>query len=262
MALFRSYRRAAIGKRPGFGLFTRILVVLIVLGALALTAVVFFRVKTVEVTGLQHYTPDQLIDASGVKIDSSLLLTKRGATEDKLMADFPYLESVSVSIKLPDKVLIEATECTPVAYIDDGGRRWVIDSRGKLLDCLPTTETAAGFAVKGISLKEPEVNTYFTSIDDDIITKESYDSVIKAARDYDFFADIDYVDMTTIADIRFELEGRFLVRLGLVDGLDYKMQTLTEMLKDLNERKSNIRGTIDLSDCVETRCGRFTEDLG
>lgn len=248
-------------KGARLGLVLRLLVVVVMAGLLLAASLVFFRVKRVTVTGSVRYNATELEQAAAIEHDSWLFSLPVEQIKTTLLQAYPYIKDIEVKRKLPDTVELALTECRPIAYIDQGGRRWIVDTDGKLLEVVTTDVDTGCFEVRGVTLDTPVVNTFFLSPESGEVQKQTYESLLAELLHYEFLGTIDYIDLTSIAGIEFSVQGKYVVRVGVVSDLAYKMQLLESVLIELAEGKSNLKGTISLVDCVQTRRAIFTEDL-
>lgn len=120
--------------------------------ALIFVMSVFFRVSDIEVTGNSHYTDSEIIQAIDIEEGDNLFFFDRFAALSRVFAKLPYIEEVSVERKLPNKVIIEVTESSALAYLSLGDEDWTIDHNGKVLGKATEDEIGDLIAIRGISL--------------------------------------------------------------------------------------------------------------
>ena len=84
------------------GVWKRILIMAAVVAAVVLSMVLFFRVRSVEVTGSAYYTADEIRAACGVAQGDNLLTLSRARIAGNIMAELPYVSTVQVTRRLPD----------------------------------------------------------------------------------------------------------------------------------------------------------------
>lgn len=134
-------RRRGLGG-PLYSLITT--VVLVVCVSVALT--MFFRVRTLRVTGLHRYTEEQVRQAAGVEYGDNLFFLDKYAMKDDILRQLPYIESLHISRGYPDTLRIAVTECVhPMALYQDG-TTWFISATGKIVDSAEGDVTAEGAA--------------------------------------------------------------------------------------------------------------------
>ena len=253
-----SYRRSGRRhKRARVGMPLRIILVLVLIGILYLTASLFFRVQFVEVNGVQRYSAEEIKQVSGIEMGTSLIGLQSQRIGRALSDHFAYIETCRVHMRLPDTAVIEITECTAIAYIESQNARWVVSDSGKLLE-RRTTAIGDLPEIRGMLLEEPQVNSRIVC--DERVKEDAYFALIESFTDRDILRDVEWIDIATVANVSFLYREVFTVRLGLVGDLDYKLDTLGYVVDELM-KTPNVKGTIDLSDCVETRRARFYEEI-
>lgn len=84
-------------RRINPGVWKRILIMAAVVAAVVLSMVLFFRVRSVEVTGSAYYTADEIRAACGVAQGDNLLTLSRARIAGNIMAELPYVSTVQVT---------------------------------------------------------------------------------------------------------------------------------------------------------------------
>lgn len=123
-------------------IYTKAAVLGLLLGALAVSAVLVYRlaaassyfvVKAVNITGVR------MVDREEVRKITEPALAGNVFTRDleriaALVEQNPWVESVSVRVKLPDIVEVAVKERMPVAAVALNGKSWLVDEKGYLLE--------------------------------------------------------------------------------------------------------------------------------
>ena len=121
-------------RRGRFSGLYKLLSILLVVAAVVLACVVFFRVNSVEVTGNARYTAAEVIKASGIQMGDNLITLPRSRVSASICAQLPYVESVSIRKALPDGVVLSVTERVAAASVESAEGRWLASAQGKLLE--------------------------------------------------------------------------------------------------------------------------------
>ena len=124
---------------------------LIACAALIFLMSIFFRVKTVEVRGNSYYTAEEVELASGVVEGDNLFFINRFSVVSRIFTRLPYVEDVSLTRYLPNKVVIEISECQALACVSYEGQSWVIDRNCRMLTQADQAEAASLAQVRGIT---------------------------------------------------------------------------------------------------------------
>lgn len=92
-----------------------------------------FRVSRIEVVNASEYTDEEIITASGVERGANLFFVDRFNAASMIFSDLPYMETVSITRQLPNRIIIQAEGSAPAAYIALNSDYWLMDRGGKLL---------------------------------------------------------------------------------------------------------------------------------
>lgn len=217
---------------------------LIACAALIFLMSIFFRVKTVEVRGNSYYTAEEVQLASGVVEGDNLFFINRFSVVSRIFTRLPYVEDVSLTRYLPNKVVIEISECQALAWVDFGGQSWVIDRSCRMLTQAGQEELDSLAQVRGITPLTAEVGEVFETGPDDTGKLEYLCAILDQIQERGMAADVDYIDMTNINSPSFSYLGRFIVKLGNFEDTEYRFGKLLSAVSQLVEGD---RGTIDVS---------------
>jgi cell division protein FtsQ len=129
----------------------RILMGVVAFGALAGVGVVFAAARyyalhnprfvmttsdDIEVVGAKNVTRDQVLSVFGADLERNIFrvaLPERKQDLERL----PWVEHATVMRLLPDKIRVQITERTPVAFVRQGTQIGLVDASGVLLDMTP-----------------------------------------------------------------------------------------------------------------------------
>jgi cell division protein FtsQ len=87
----------------------------------------------IEVTGSHYVSRDAVTAAFAADLGKSVLLVPLDARRAEL-EKIPWVEQASVERLLPDRIRVELTERTPVAFLRNGYRLALVDAHGVILD--------------------------------------------------------------------------------------------------------------------------------
>ena len=127
-------RRNRRYRRGRFLPLLRILLFLLICGALAAAMTVFFKVEEVSVSGNSRYTAQEVVEASGVALGDNLYLLNKNEIVARLTRELPYISQVRIRRQLPSTLTVEVTETQAAAAVESGGTVWLISGQGKLLE--------------------------------------------------------------------------------------------------------------------------------
>ena len=211
----RANRRQRIIRAAGRVLF---LAILVAAAICALT--IFFKVKTISVEGAMRYHAEEIVAGMGVKQGDNLYLWNKVKVSDRLLHDFPYLESVQIRRCLPDTLMVTVTECSGAVAVPSGTGYCYLSEQGKVLEL---SETDGGLAtVSGVALEDAEPGELVERAQDAYV-----DALLDVLQTLDAAGMLDglrFINLTDLTDIRIGYEGRFDIRVGTLDGLSYRIR--------------------------------------
>ncbi len=85
-------------RRKILAMYTSMVMIIAMIAAV-LCLTVFFKIDSITVEGKTRYSPDEIIDASGIAIGTNLLLCNTEPSKEIIEKEFPYIESVSIKKK-------------------------------------------------------------------------------------------------------------------------------------------------------------------
>ena len=88
----------------------QLVTVLAVVLALLFGMSIFFKVKTITVTGNEKYSAWDVREASGILEGENLLTISAPRISNNIKSKLPYADQIRIGIKLPDTVKIEIVE--------------------------------------------------------------------------------------------------------------------------------------------------------
>ena len=146
--------RKIVRRKERRARLTKIIAVLLslVCGVLALTA--FFRVEQLEIVGLTRYDTQDVLNTFGIKQGDNLFFCDSLRGQKRLLAQYPYFESVSVERDLPSRMVVTVKEAQPIAAVNSTQGGWfVLDKDCRVLE--RTDQEGAKDAAEVIGLRTP-----------------------------------------------------------------------------------------------------------
>lgn len=217
---------------------------IIIVAALLFGISVFFRVSRIEVTGNMLYTTDEIVEAAGIEEGDNLFFINPIAAGSRIISRLPYISEATVSRGLPDRVKIEIRESQAVAYILVDDVPWSIDSRCKLLGPGEQADMTALIRVSGLTAIHPVVGETVAPGQEDTAKVTYLTAILRELESRGMVSDVTAIDMSNLSSPSFDYLGRFTVKMGQNENVDYKMGLLVSAVAQLTAGDS---GTIDLS---------------
>lgn len=267
----QSRRRRRRARRGGAPTVLVLLCVLVAVMAVITAMTIFFKVQTFTLTGQTRYSKEELVAASGIEQGDNLILFDKFGAIDRIFDACPYLDTVQMRRRYPDRIEIIVTECVPIAMLDDlpgtmpdpeddektvpvgGTGWWLMDKDGKLLERVHSTSHPELTRITGLTMVKPEIGQKAKFLQQDV--QKPLFLLLNTAKDDGILQDIGGVDFSQQYDIRFDYLGRFRVKLGSTEDLEKKLRCLHDITE--NKLGSNVRGTLDVSNIAVTQTARF-----
>ena len=154
------------------------------------------------------------------------------------------MEKAVINRTLPNKLVIVVSESKAIACVLAEDGTWAIDRNCKLLSKAEGEDLRGLIRVRGLTPIAPEAGQIIAPGEAES-PKVSYLSAILAQIEALNLRDrITYIDITGISNPSFDYLGRFTVKLGVNENVEYKFQCLLSAVDALSEGD---RGTLDLS---------------
>ena len=229
------------------------LTVLVMSLLLIISLVVFVRgmlkVSRFDVTGDSPYEREEIVNASGIKPGDRLYGIDVDTVEKNIRARCPYVQSVTVKSKFPNRVKIDVTSQTASWYIEIEGDYYALDSDLKVLE---ETRDNKKFIDGGIArLTLPHIKS---AVVGSVLVFGNNDSEVRFANEFmrmakltTFKSRLTLVDIENRFDIYIQVDGKVNVYMGSTENASVKMKAVETALKD--PRLENcISAEIDASD--------------
>ncbi len=267
----KSRRRRRRARRGGTPTVLVLLCVLVGLVAVITAMTIFFKVQTFTLTGQTRYTKEELVEASGIQRGDNLILFDKFGAIDRIFDACPYLDTVQMRRRYPDRIEIIVTECQPLFLLDDlatskpdpkddsktiplgGTGWWLLDEKGKLLERTSSQSYPELTRVTGMTLLEPKIGQMAKFFQQD--GQKPLFLLLNTAKDDGILQDIGGVDFSQQYNIRFTYLDRFQVKLGSTEDLEKKLRCIHDITE--NKLGSNVRGVLDVSNIAVTQTANF-----
>jgi cell division protein FtsQ len=190
-------------------------------------------VRTVRVDGAASLPAAQVQEAAGVAEGTPLLQVDVDAAAARV-ARLPQVADVQVTRGWPSTVVITVVERTPLAVVEEAGRRTLVDAEGVLFDTV-TGEPPAGVVPLQVAAPGPG----------DPATMAGLAAV--EALPGDLRRQVTSAAATTAEDVSLTLADGTLVRWGGPEQSDAKATALAALLEQLADGDLEPAATIDVS---------------
>lgn len=221
---------------------------LIILAALVVGSVVFFRADTILVSGNSRYSAEEIIQAAGVEYNENLFRVNRRLTLRRILDALPYVRDVSIQRALPDTLILSVTETTAVAQLAWEGGHFLLDARGKVLERRSSPDAQLP-ALTGLSPLSPEVGAMLAVEEGDAPRLSGLTGLLTALEEAGLTGHVTFVDLSSASDILIGYTDRFTVQFPLSCDFPYKVRSLEYVISQLEDNET---GLLDLTRAGET----------
>ncbi len=200
-----------------------------------------FNLNEVVLGGNERITYNEIIKKGNIVTGKNLFtisLKKTGESISKI----PYVNSIEVRRKLPDKLVINITESIPMAYVKIKDSYGVIDKNGKALEKINDTN------IYNIpELLEISAEKFTPSEKISVKEEEKFKKTLEILRDLYNNNFIDKIKSVSVSEnmIILKVSDKLIIEMGSYEQFNSKIVMVKEIVATLNE---NDFGTIDASD--------------
>lgn len=189
----------------------------------------FLTVKSYTVSGVSEYDVQEIVQASGVRRGSRLYLLDRKKIEEKILEECPYLSSVKLRPKFPNRLHFEVEGNVGHWYIDVAGTRYVLDGDLNVIDDRAATRGMAKLILP--NLKSVLVGELPSFGESETEVKKTLE-LVAALRESDLATRLTMADLSDRTDIVIELDGAYTVRLGDSSDFASKLREVAVLLEE------------------------------
>lgn len=183
-----------------------------------------FRIEgsdQIEIAGIHNVTRSQIIDVMGADIGRNVFFVPL-ADRKRQLEEIPWVESATVMRLLPNRLKVQITERTPVAFVQIGSKISLIDANGVVMDPPANATQKYSFPViagtgegEPLSTRAARMKIYMDVVHD-------LDS--GGARYSQDLSEVDLSDPDDVKVIASDPNGEVLIHLGSSNYLDrYKI---------------------------------------
>ena len=225
----RRAERQRLARKRRLMIVSLFLVALTLITLVILCFTAFFPIKNINVSGSEKYTEQQIADAAQIKSKNLFTISKK-KVENNIRQALPYVESIELKRKLPDKVVITVKEAEEFAFYKSGENYFIISELGYILkQQAEIPENIFQIMTDGMSGNVSEMVTYTHSDEEELLKK-----LISELAEHNIV--INKIDVTSTIQIVLEVDNRFTVWLGSDEYITEKIDCLATTIDDMNNR--------------------------
>ena len=239
-------RNSGRRRRGSFGFLYKLLSTLVICAVIIVALTLFFRVGNVVVTGQQRYTAEEIAAATGVEIGDNLYLMDKNSIADALLEQLPYIETLRISRKLPDTLMVEVQECgRPMAVVQEGST-WLISPRGKIVEQTNVLAARNYGVIDGCELLAPSVGTKLALATEYASQQSSLLALLEALEKAGELENVDAIHLDDLSMLTMDYIGRFTVQMPYEADYERKLRALHQIIYESGAIQDNMTGTFDM----------------
>ena len=238
--------------------YVSIIAVVIIVGII-LSLTVLFKTEKIEVKGNKYYDENIIIQLSGLNKGDNIFTSSMFADTSRITQTLPYIKSAHVSFNIPNGLVITIENQAPYYSLRSGKDYFLISKDNRILEKVSKKPDKLMF-IEAPKLKSTEAGDYaeffkerYTNALDDIIASLKKNNI----------NDITAISVKNINDITITYDNRIVVKIGLPDGIDYKIRTaFTIISKKLDPHNTRtIMGILNVSGCNTGKKRSYFEEV-
>ncbi len=229
--------------------------VAVITASIALSLTVLFKIDTIQVTGTSRYSVQEIIQAGGIQKGENLFLTKTGEAGAKIRQKLPYIGTVTVSRRLPAKIIISVGEEPVSGALAYNGKYAIISPSGKVLELAEKIPENCP-VIKGLKLSKAEVGEKIVYAD---AAQQATFQNLTAAITSSQLKKVTELDFSLTYKLQIVYDRRITMNLGLASDLDKKLRFGKSIL-DAGKIKDTEKGVLNLSVAAENEHAYFDPD--
>lgn len=230
-------------RRGSLSFLYKLLAFVLICTAIALALTLFFRIRTIDVSGSQRYSAQEIIDAAEVQVGDNMFLMNKYRAAERIRAALPYIETVQFRRDMPDGLRIIVTECTDPAAIVQDGKAYLLCDTGTIVDDVAASAAKKRIQVKGLTLAEPVVGQPAQAAEGQELALTQLLALMQALDERGMGGDVTLIDMGDPAQLTLGYLWRFNVYFPWDADYGYKLDYLLAVVEKL---EANEKGVINM----------------
>jgi cell division protein FtsQ len=199
----------------------------------------YFEIKEISVRGLKELTEKEVLASAEIKPAQNLLAINTDAVIRRVTAN-QWVKNVYVGRELPNKLVLEVQERSPLALVKQGGDFYLMDGEGYVFKKLSKGDEVDLPILTG-NVQDKTKSAFFLS------TLNLLKTISGSGR-YAYLGTISEIHIDDIFGLSLITGNGLYLKLG-TGGFESKMKKLTLVLADLEQRgMKNGYLCVDLSD--------------
>lgn len=211
----------------------------------------FFIISVISIDNNTRYDSIELLEGCNLNIGNGLFTFNRDSLKKSITIEYPYVKSMDIKIRLPDKLEVKVLSTEPYIAIKlDDSNYLYLDSDLKVLEKTTNYNIVPNLLIiVGLDITEYDIGL---PLNEDInIEVDTVKNIIASLKEYNLVDGLTLLDFTKKYNLYFILEDRINVEIGNGEDLDKKINLLVNIM----ERNKNYeKMVINVRNYKEGRC--------
>ncbi len=247
-------KRAAKKRKMRLALVVSIFALFIVAVVGGVTSLFIFRVKSFNVQNESSmYTQQEVIEASGIEINKSLVFINLDKAEESVERKLPFLKNVKITKKLPDKLVIRFEESGMAYAVETAGNIYAITNDEFKVLSMSGGIPEGIIPVKGQTPVKTEIGETIAFVAKNEKEELVEDKVLNLLSDIastvseSGLTGITAINAESLTDIYLIYEDRILVEFGDAQNIKAKASMFVRAIEKENAIDSGKTGIMDIT---------------
>lgn len=217
----------------------------LIIASIILIMSVFFKIGKIDVQGNSVYTDKEIIDASGIQTGDNLFFMNRIAAGSRVVVKLPYVDAVTITRGLPNRVSIIVEESSAVGYVAVKDELWTVNRTGKFLGTVSRDDAVYMARITGITVTSAAVGESIVPAENEQEKFEYLVDILDQIQGRGLTSKINSIDISDVDNPSIDFDNRYTIRLGENDNTEYKFGKFIAAMEQLS---ANDAGTLDVSE--------------
>lgn len=227
----------------GWNLIWKFATLALVVVAVVMALILFFRVEVIRVEGEEHYSEQEILQASGLEKGDNMYLLNKAKTADRVTSTLPYVRNVRIYRELPSTLVVEVKESPVAGILITAEGDWVLNAEGKIMETRDPALEYESAVIDGVKLKDPVVGKKAETEEDDSYRFQEMLHLLQELETKGLLDKVQAIHLGESDMMTMEYVDRFVVYLPWGADYDYKLRGLESVIDEL---EINETGTIDM----------------
>lgn len=230
------------GKKIRIDTVLLLLVLSVAIGFLLFIGTSIFHISDITVQGNNRISYDEIIEHTHVGPGTNILRVRLKDVKERLQ-NHPYILEADIKRRIPRGLVITIEERHLIGYIPYMGSYLLLDNEARVVSATSQMPVKGLPVFNGVKVKDFQVENVL-----DIDNNIEYDKIIYISeyikKSISQYSPIQ-VDVTDLQHLTIDLDGRFTLKLGGIEELNYKLEFSNTILAELYPQ--DVGGEIDVS---------------